>query len=94
MTSCAKEDTACQCRPEYQQQLVPIVAPCLLKSCTGQGELAQAQAAAAAVCAPYAASSSSSAEAPASASSSTSSGGPPVNSMTPILPSPSLPLPP
>ncbi|CRK33481.1 hypothetical protein HYQ45_008763 [Verticillium longisporum] len=49
---CALQDTACQCTPEIQAALLPIVGPCLLSSC-GPAEVAQAQSAAGAACSAF-----------------------------------------
>ncbi|PNH40036.1 hypothetical protein VD0004_g6901 [Verticillium dahliae] len=49
---CGLQDTGCQCSPEVQASLLPIVGPCLLSSC-GSAEVAQAQSAAAAACSSF-----------------------------------------
>ncbi|CRJ79401.1 hypothetical protein BN1723_006295 [Verticillium longisporum] len=49
---CGLQDTGCQCSPEIQAALLPIVGPCLLSSC-GSAEVAQAQSAAGAACSSF-----------------------------------------
>ncbi|KAF4964658.1 hypothetical protein FSARC_7454 [Fusarium sarcochroum] len=50
---CKLDDTACQCKPDFQEKLLPIITPCLTEACDVT-DLVKAQSAAAQACEDYA----------------------------------------
>ncbi|KAM0543385.1 hypothetical protein ACHAPJ_012344 [Fusarium lateritium] len=89
---CKLDDTACQCKPDFQEKLLPIITPCLTKACQAS-DLLKAQSAAAQACEDYAktAGSGSATEATTAAAETASTGSVTVSIDTSITGSVSVP---